>query len=111
MAALDQLRSREQILRLGWLWLTGTPQTGAMAGKSICMPLLNAVVVLESRIGGGRVIQRASDVYTNPLIVDEKLQRVLVNSPEFGGGSLSQGMDFALVSRLSKLTSAASTPP
>ena len=109
MAALDQLRSREQILRLGWLWLTGTPQTGEMAGKSICMPLLNAVVVLESRIGVGRVIQRASDVYTNPRIVDEKLQRTLVNSPEFGGGALSQGMNLALVSRLSKLTSAAST--
>lgn len=103
LAGLDQLRSHERILRLGWLWLAGIPETGPLKGQTICLPLLSRVVSIDSSVLGSCALEVEGDVFANRLIQNEKLANQMVANPEFGGGTLSEVINTELLQRLTKL--------
>lgn len=105
LAALDALRTREPILRLGWLWLSGVPTSGRWEGRSICFPLLATVVSAKRLLlTGRRVVRAEGDVFANPMIDDRALAAQMVAKPKFGGGALTPSSSPELLVRLTQLT-------
>ncbi|MFW2338531.1 MAG: AAA domain-containing protein, partial [Acidimicrobiia bacterium] len=86
LAALDALHSTEQLLRLGWLFVTGTI---VIDGKQVrfCKPLLS--VPVRVRVTGFEVrIQQVGDIEMPADLFDESARDELEESEDpFGGGA------------------------
>lgn len=110
LAALDALQPTEQLLRLGWVLVTGTVTVGDRE-VSCCFPLLSEPVRLAafgSRRNATMVSLGAREL--TPLVSDSTIATRLEAGAQFGGGALDPtgGADTPsaeLIARLPKLQS------
>lgn len=91
LLAKAALHKNEQLLRVGWLWFSGTIER---EGKSIqyCFPGISVPVtpigMLRKTLMAGADLEATGDATMSELIDDPDVRAELVSRPEFGGGGL-----------------------
>ncbi len=86
------LHKNEQLLRVGWLWFSGTIERD---GKPVqyCFPAMSVPVeptgLLRKALTAGSDLEAAGDAEINELIEDPDVRASLIARTEFGGGGLN----------------------
>lgn len=111
MISRDALHRHEQILRVGWLWFSGTVLENEKEVRYF-FPVVSVPVVVNTDFGtaitGDRQVMAIGDAEITPLITDQTLRDQLLGQIEMGGGALSRTgarPDNRLLDRLPKLRS------
>lgn len=105
LAGRARLRAEPTVLRVGWLWVTGTPDGEA----AVRFPLVSAPVAIVDTPGllGGRGLARIGDIELTDHITDPDVRQGLEADFQFGGGALHPERGLAaepvLLSRLHRL--------
>jgi hypothetical protein len=102
LAAVDQIRSSRNNLRVGWLFVCGRAQDGTR----VFQPLVTAPVRVERTPTAARLVL-AGDVEVTSLVKDGASRYDLERRIEFGGGGLddttSEAVPLPLLARMDRL--------
>lgn len=108
--AAAALHKHEQLLRVGWIWFSGTVKEGDDS-VTYCFPALS--VPVERRMLIGSSLRTVGDAEITELIESADVRSRLLRTSQFGGGALYDhisgetleyhGVDQRLLPRLTKL--------
>ena len=109
LAAVDQVRSEQRALRIGWLFVTGQITGEDGKRRRVFHPLVTMPVRVHRApmAGPERAFIGAGDAELSPLIADREVRRRLEQQVEFGRGvfdrDVKAALDPALLTRLTHL--------
>lgn len=108
LAAVDQIRSEQRSLRVGWLFVAGRTKTDDGRSRRVFHPLVTIPVRVQRppAIGSARLVP-AGDAEVSELVTDHDVRHELESQIEFGGGALEGHSDVeapsGLLPRLERL--------
>lgn len=101
LTAIDSLHSAEELLRLGWLFVTGTIDQGGQSTR-FCLPLLSVPVKVESLAGLQYHFVHRGDVEMPNDFFDDAAKLRLETSPDPWGGGVDEPNE-RLLARMPRL--------